>query len=134
MLNKFKKILALPILACMLLTGCNNNNSNNSSSSSSSTNSGDKTNYYNSANFVQSDKEVNQTKLVTYDGPSIMTTSSKVGISVEDQELFVYETRVNHGRVFTYEYSQDTAPMAIFDFQGKVKVEIEVKDGTFPSS
>lgn len=134
MLNKFKKILALPILACMLLTGCNNNNSNNSSSSSSSTNSGDKTNYYNSANFVQSDKEVNQTKLVTYDGPSIMTTSSKVGISVEDQELFVYETRVNHGRVFTYEYSQDTAPMAIFDFQGKVKVEIEVKDGTSVTS
>ena len=67
MLNKFKKILALPILACMLLAGCNNNNSNNSSSSSSSTNSGDKTNYYNSANFVQSDKEVNQTKLVTYE-------------------------------------------------------------------
>ncbi len=71
-------------------------------------------------------RTVTETKLVTYQGPNLLTTSSKVGVKVEDEDLFVYETRVNHMRSFTFNYSDDTAPVVVFDFEGKVKVELTV--------
>lgn len=73
-------------------------------------------------------RTVTQTKVVTYDGPSIMTTSSKVEITVENEELFVYETLVNHRRLFTFSEPTTTAPVAIFDFEGSVTVSVTVKD------
>jgi hypothetical protein len=66
------------------------------------------------------------TKIMLYDGPEILTSSDKVKVFVEDQEVFVYETRVNHGRTFTYTASSDTVPLSIFDFEGVVDVTIEV--------
>lgn len=72
------------------------------------------------------ERTVTETKLVTYDGPELLTSSSKVGVKVEGEDLFVYETRVNHARSFTYTYSNDVAPVVIFDFEGKVNVEITV--------
>jgi len=66
------------------------------------------------------------TKVMLYDGPEILTTSDKVKVFVEEREVFVYETRVNHGRTFTYTASADTVPLSIFDFEGVVEVTIEV--------
>ena len=84
------------------------------------------TDYYNEENFVESEKEITQTKLVTYDGPSLLTTSKKVGVKVEGKELFVYETRVNPRRKFSWDVPNETAPYVIFDFEGKVHVDVTI--------
>ncbi|MDR0855530.1 MAG: discoidin domain-containing protein [Christensenellaceae bacterium] len=73
---------------------------------------------------------VTTTKLVTYDGPNLLTTSAKVGVKVDNTDLFVYETRVNHSRTFSYGYTLTKTPLVIFDFEGKVTVEVEVKGKT----
>lgn len=70
------------------------------------------------------DKQVEKTKLVTYEGPSLFESSKKVDIKVENTPIFVYETRVNHKRSFTFTYPDTTAPVAIFDFEGQVEVAI----------
>ncbi len=76
---------------------------------------------------VQStDKKVEKTKVVLYDGPEIMTTSSVAGVKVNGESLFVYDTRVNHMRSFTYTPSEDYNQVVIFDFEGRINVEIEV--------
>ena len=84
------------------------------------------TDYYNEENFVESEKEIKQTKLVTYDGPSLLTTSKKVGVKVEGKELFVYETRVNPRRKFSWDVPNETAPYVIFDFEGKVHIDVTI--------
>lgn len=120
------------ILACIAVLGlasCKTDPTSTpiSTPTPSSTSGGNTVNdYYRSENFKTSDKEIHQTIVKTYEGPSLMESSSQVKISVEGQDLFVYETRVNHARSFSYEYSKDFAPMAIFDFQGPIDVEIEV--------
>ena len=86
------------------------------------------TDYYNEENFIVSEREVNQTKLVTYDGPSLLTTSEKVSVKVEGQELFVYETRVNDRRKFSWDVPNTTAPYVIFDFEGQVHVDVTIKE------
>lgn len=75
-------------------------------------------------------KIVDQTKLVTYEGPRVMNTSAVAGAKVEGEPLFVYDTRVNHLRSFTYTPSNDYSQVAIFDFEGRVTVEIEVYNQT----
>lgn len=76
-------------------------------------------------------REVETTKVVTYKGPSILTSSEKASIFVENEELFVYETRVNHGRVFTFSEKNITkVPVAIFDFEGKVHVKVTLNNET----
>lgn len=91
-------------------------------------------NYYNESNFIQSSRSVKQTKLVTYDGPEYLSSSEKVDISVNGNDLFVYETRVNHERVFSWTMPNDLAPVSMFDFEGKVHVEIKVNDATVSSA
>ena len=86
-------------------------------------------NYYDEDNFVKSDRIVTQTKVVTYDGPQYFQTSNKVDISVNDNPLFVYETRVNSQRKFSWETPETTVPLAIFDFEGKVHIKLDVKEG-----
>ncbi len=80
------------------------------------------------SNVIVPENTVNETKVVTYPGPSVFESSKKAKISVDDNDLFVYETRVNHKRSFTWEYSNDTAPVAVFDFIGKVHIKITVND------
>ncbi len=76
---------------------------------------------------AESDKrEVTTTKLVTYDGPELLGSSSKLRASVNGEELFVYETRVNHNRIFSYTAPETTNPVVIFDFEGRVNVEVEI--------
>ncbi len=77
---------------------------------------------------------VTKTKVVVYDGPSILESSSDIGIKVEDKDLFVYETLVNHGRLFTFTSPQTKNPVAIFDFEGRVQVTITVNNETINSA
>ena len=77
-------------------------------------------------NVIVPDNEVKETKLVTYPGPSLFTSSDLAKVEVDNEDIFVYETRVNHRRSFTWDYSQDKAPVALFDFEGKVHVKITV--------
>lgn len=71
---------------------------------------------------------VTETKLITYDGPSIFQTSELASIQINGTELFVYETLVNHGRTFTFEAPNTKAAVAYFDFEGEVLVEITVPE------
>ncbi len=73
------------------------------------------------------DRTVTETKLVTYEGPNLMQSSEDVSVSVNDEELFVYETRVNHNRTFSFGEPSTKNPVVIFDFEGKVKMKVEVK-------
>jgi len=125
-MNK-SKIMLLTLIP-LLLTGCPQKTISSSSLTSSSQNSNSSTqqNYYDENNFVEPNNQINQTKIVTYDGPSLLAPSSKVAIEVDSHPLFVYETRVNHKRVFTYDYSTDTAPYAIFDFEGSVNIKMTI--------
>ncbi|HPD02182.1 MAG TPA: discoidin domain-containing protein [Eubacteriales bacterium] len=75
---------------------------------------------------VMPEKTVTATKLVTYDGPNLLDASDKVSVKVEGTPLFVYETRVNHDRMFSYASPNTTAQVVVFDFEGRVKVEVEV--------
>jgi len=119
-----KNRFALFVLPVFLLASCGGT----SSSSSSSQSSGSSENVLDPNNFITPDNEVNQTRLITYPGPELLESSSKVDIAVEGHELFVYETRVNHARSFTFSYSTDVAPVALFDFEGSVHVDITVND------
>lgn len=76
------------------------------------------------------DKTVTQTKLVTYDGPSVMTSSAEAKVRVEDKELFVYDTRVNHNRSFSWSAKFDVNQAVVFDFEGRVRVEITIPSAT----
>ena len=80
---------------------------------------------------VEPKTTVTTTKVVTYDGPSIMTSSEEVDVKVNGESLFVYQTRVNHGRVFTFSSANmGMVPLVIFDFEGKVTVAVEIKGVT----
>ncbi|MDF2699005.1 MAG: type domain protein [Haloplasmataceae bacterium] len=75
-------------------------------------------------------RTVTNTNVVVYEGPNVMETSSKVGIKVEDKNLFVYETLINLSRAFSYTLPTTIAPVAMFDFEGSVTVTITVTDET----
>ena len=145
MKNKIKSLVAAALLV-IGLGGCGNKNSstsepvNQSSTSSSSLVSSSngtqgENNYYNEENFIRPENNVTTTKLVTYDGPKYLNESNKVDVKVNDKDLFVYETRVNHDRQFNWNLPTDTASVVTFDFEGKVHVEIEVNGtGTYRPS
>lgn len=69
---------------------------------------------------------VTKTEVVLYDGPQVMQSSASAKVKIEGKDAFVYDTRVNHGRSFTYTYSKDYNQVVVFDFQGSVTVEIEI--------
>ncbi|MCI2068651.1 MAG: glycosyl hydrolase family 28 protein [Bacilli bacterium] len=136
-MQKNKRLISILAIALLALTGCGNSNNSSSVDASSIANSQSDSSssassslapgaYYNKDNFIPSEQTVSKTSLVTYQGPSMMSTSPKAQIKVNNEDLFVYETRVNFARSFTYDYSSDTAPVSYFDFQGKVHVQITV--------
>ena len=138
MKNKFKSLLATALLV-IGLGGCGSKTSSssepvNQSSTSSQTGVVGDNNYYNEENFIRPENSVTTTKLVTYDGPEYLNESEKVDVKVNDKDLFVYETRVNHGRKFSWDLPTETAPVVTFDFEGKVHVEIDVKEGDVSSA
>jgi len=83
----------------------------------------------NNGNNVE-DKTVTETKLVVYEGPNLLESSQKVSVKVEDVDLFVYESRVNHNRIFSFSEPNTTAPIVLFDFEGEVDLEVTVNGAT----
>lgn len=132
MKNKIKSLLVASLLMIGAV-GCDNNNLSSSEPINHSSSTGGNSsinNYYNEENFINSEQIVATTKLVTYDGPEYLNESSKVDVKVNDEDLFVYETRVNHERKFTWDAAYEYAPVVIFDFEGKVHIEITVNDAS----
>ena len=123
-------------LFLLLVSGCNPAVSSSSEpiNQSSSQQDVEPGAYYNEENFLTSTKQVTETKLVIYDGPEYLNECEKVDISVNNNDLFVYETRVNHETAFSWSAAYDLAPVAIFDFEGKVHVSITVKDASVTSA
>lgn len=122
-LNILGKVSAFMVLPALFLTSCGGGNSSADPSSSSS--SGISQNdYYDPDNFVTSEQKVTTTRLVTYDGPSLMQSSSTAQVKVNGREVFVYDTRVNHNRVFSWSAPSTLTQAALFDFEGKVHVEV----------
>ncbi len=76
------------------------------------------------------DKVVDKTKIVTYDGPGILESSEAVSVSVNDSDLFVYDTRVNHLRSFTYVAPETMNQVVIFDLEGRATLEVTVNGAT----
>jgi len=105
------------------LVACNKDTKTTTSTTPTITTTEDNTNY-------NPTKTVTQTKVVVYDGPSIIQSSDNVSIKVEDQDLFVYETLVNNGRLFTFTTPTEKNPVAIFDFEGSVTITITITDET----
>lgn len=75
---------------------------------------------------IIADKTVTETKLTIYDAPELIESSKVASVSVEGKDLFVYDTRVNHLRSFTYSAPETYNQVVIFDFEGKVHIEIEI--------
>ena len=78
----------------------------------------------------QPERTVTESKLTVYEGPALMESSSKLKAYVEDEELFVYDTRVNHNRIFSFTYSQAKGQVVNFDFEGKVHMRVEITGAT----
>ncbi len=73
-------------------------------------------------------KKISETKIITYEGPKTLTSSSLCSVKVNEQELFVYETKVNPTRIFTWEDKTIKNALCYFDFEGEVKITITVKE------
>ncbi len=120
----FKKILLLllTLVLCLSfgLSACEGTDSSGSGSDSTSASVSEED------PVPPPERTVEQTKLVVYEGPSLMQSSAKLSASVEGEELFVYETRVNHNRIFSYTYSKAVNQVVLFDFEGRVHMRVEI--------
>lgn len=125
-----KTAYVFTLLTLLVLSSCGNTSSSSSDTPSSSENNSSnltsEQGSMSSENFVTPENEVVTTKLVTYEGPKLLTSSSLIDVTVEGQPIFVYETLVNHLRSFTYSYPTTKAAVVIFDFEGRVDVEITI--------
>ncbi len=127
-----KKVTAYTLFSLLFaLVSCGGDTTNSESFSS---NPSSTENYYNEDNFISSANEVTTTKLVTYEGPKMMESSKKVSIKVNDQELFVYETRVNHERSFSWTTPETYTQAVLFDFEGKVHLDVTIQDTIISSA
>ncbi len=131
LLTTMKKASAFVLfgLIASLACGCNDDVSSSDDSSSSTTND-----HYDAEAFITPTNEVNTTKLVTYDGPALLESSKTVSVKVNDVDLFVYETRVNHGRVFSWAAPTTMTQAVIFDFEGTVHLDVTILETTISSA
>ncbi len=67
-----------------------------------------------------------ETTLILYEGPKTMTTSKYASIKANGSELFVYDVMVNHAHIWNANTIPSDTPMAYFDFEGAVTLEIEM--------
>jgi len=72
------------------------------------------------------------TILTIYEGPKTMATSEKASIWVNGLELFVYDVMVNHEHIWNANTVPSDTPMAYFDFEGEVHIEIEMPGLSVP--
>ncbi len=133
--SPFHSVVKLSAFMCLfsslLLSSCTPSQGDGGASSSSES---AKNEHYDPDNFITPANEVTTTKLVTYEGPALLESSKKVGVKVNDVDLFVYETRVNHGRVFSWAAPETMTQAVIFDFEGKVHLEVTIADATITSA
>ena len=64
--------------------------------------------------------------LILYEGPKTKTTSKNALIWVEGQPVFVYDVMVNHKHIWDANTIPSDTPITYFDFEGEVKIEIEM--------
>ena len=113
----FIAIVLVLCLAATLLVACNDNDDDNGSGGYAET--PDDT-------PILADKIVSETKVTLYDGPQLLQSSSAMSVKVEGRDVFVYDTRVNHMRSFTYTAPTTYNQVVVFDFEGRINVEVEV--------
>ena len=70
--------------------------------------------------------EPEATRLVLYEGPKTMTGSETARVSVNGYDLFVYDVMVNHEHIWNANTQPASTPMTYFDFEGKVRVSIQM--------
>jgi len=66
-----------------------------------------------------------RTKVILYPAPSGIQGATDIIITVEDRPVFVYDTAVNFGRIYSRNPRLEKTPMAYFDFSGTVNVKIK---------
>lgn len=74
------------------------------------------------------EKTVDTTKLKVYEGPNLLESSQRLSAYVDGTELFVYDTRVNHKRIFDWSAPNTEGQVVAFDFEGKVHMKVEIAD------
>ncbi len=125
------------LLGALLLTGCSGESGDSSSGASSASSTSESltpNDYYDPDNFIAPDNTVTTSKLVTYEGPSLLKSSEKVSVAVNGTDLFVYETRVNHGRVFSWAVSDAMSQLVNFSFEGKIHLDVTIADTEITSA
>ena len=80
--------------------------------------------YYDADNFDSGTKTVSKTTLVTYDGPEYLDASSVYDVEVNGHNIFVYDTRINHDRQFSWTTPTSKTQFVTFDFEGSVEVKV----------
>lgn len=74
------------------------------------------------------DRLVTTTKLTTYEGPSVMKTSENIQVQAEGHDLFVYETRINNKRSFSFSQPSTMGYVVSFDFEGSINLTVVIPD------
>ncbi len=64
--------------------------------------------------------------ITLYEGPKTRPTSEAATITVNGNNLHVYDAQVNHEHIWNQNTSPASTPMTYFDFEGEVTVEIEM--------
>ncbi len=128
----FREVSAFMLFGAIGLTSCGE--VVDSSSEAQSSESSISNDHYDPDALITPTNEVKTTKLVTYEGPSLLESSKSVSVKVNDIDLFVYETRVNHGRVFSWAAPNTMTQAVIFDFEGTVHLDVTIKETVITSA
>ena len=67
-----------------------------------------------------------KTRLTIYEGPKTMASSKTALVSVNGYDLFVYDVMVNHDHFWNANTRPTTTPRTYFDFEGKVRISIQM--------
>ena len=78
------------------------------------------------------DYDFSGTELILYEGPQTMSTSETATIWVNGLDLFVYDVMVNHEHIWNANTVPSDTPMAYFDFEGTVLIEVEMPGMSVP--
>ncbi|MBQ9189956.1 MAG: hypothetical protein IJ138_11570 [Clostridia bacterium] len=77
--------------------------------------------------FIQKQENPYEGTILTlYEGPKTMKSSANAQITANGHELFVYDVMVNHEHIWNANTIPTDTPVAYFDFEGKVTIDIAV--------
>ena len=74
--------------------------------------------------FAKSEPKEGDTVLKLYDGPKTMRSSENVLITANGHALFVYDVMVNHEHIWNANTQPTDTPVAYFDFEGTVEIDL----------